>query len=44
VTGGSIHAARRPDRPKTRRLVRGGSWNNNPRNLRSAKVVSQIVV
>lgn len=25
-----------PTRPLTQRVVRGGSWNNNPRNLRAA--------
>jgi formylglycine-generating enzyme required for sulfatase activity len=30
----ALHAAAR--RGACRRVVRGGSWNNNPRNLRSA--------
>jgi hypothetical protein len=33
--GGPFDPSRRPDRPP-RRVLRGGSWNNNPRNLRAA--------
>jgi len=35
--GGWFDPLREPDGPPERRVLRGGSWNNNPENARSAK-------
>jgi hypothetical protein len=36
AVGPRIHCAPAPERPPSLRVLRGGSWNNNPQNLRSA--------
>ncbi|MSP50172.1 MAG: hypothetical protein EXQ95_12705 [Alphaproteobacteria bacterium] len=36
AAAGSTRPMRGPDRPKARRVARGGSWNDNSQNLRSA--------
>ena len=37
AVGPRIHCAPAPERPPSLRVLRGGSWNNNPQNLRAAR-------